>query len=700
MRLDTGESLAPSRLRLSRRSLPVTWLAALAVGLALAGCTGSNQGTPNRATPSTLPPGTAAPSAPGAGSLLAFPGRLVDRPVASSGCGRRPAVRPGATHVLSVAVPPARAAGARRRVYWLHVPAGYSPGRPAPLVLAFHGGGGSGTGMERSSGLSRLADSDGFLVAYPQGLVQDHGHGVRGWDASGPADPYANGIDDGLYVSDLLNAVQAGYCVDPARIAATGMSNGGSMAGYLACVLSGRIAAFAPVEGVFFQIPGGCHPAHPAAVLDVHVRTDPVAPYAGVPSRGSPDYYALAVPVWVGDWALRDGCASGPVPAVRSPVVFAEQWTGCPAGAGVMSYVYASGGHTWFKTAGSSAGDRLLERFFAAHPLRPAPVTWAPHPVAPVPAVTVKRALVASVREFRLPTAHAEPFDIAAGPDGSMWFTEFAADKIGRISPSGVITQYQVPTAGAGPYEITAGPGGWMWFTEYNTTRIGRVSPAGHVGEIKTQAPSYGGLGITAGPAGRVYSPDAAGFIDQITASGAITRTRLPAGSAIPFAIARRGGQIWFSELTGYFEYSRRLVRLPGRPGRAWSGVTLRDRLSNIVAVAAGPSGALWFADFGTSTIGELTPAGRLRTFGDGSPNGGLSDLAIGPDGAIWFSQQDGLVGRLAADGTVSELAMPSPESNPDGIAAGPGRTIWVTETGADSIVKITLRNGNQPNIH
>lgn len=339
-----------------------------------------------------------------------------------------------------VAVPPASAAGARSRIFWLHVPAHYAPGRPMPLILAFHGGNGTGTGMERGTRLSAVADQGGFLVAYPQGLAQPHSHGSTGWDASGPRDPFARGIDDGLYVSDLLTAVQAGYCVDPARIAATGISNGGSLAAYLACVLAGRIAAFAPVEGVFFQIPGGCHPVRPAAILDVHVLTDPVAPYAGVPSRGSPDYYALAIPAWLRAWAIRDRCGGSPRP-VAGPGITGETWASCPAGAAVSGYRLASGGHSWFGAIGAGAGDRLILRFLAVHPLRSAPASWRPDTSAPKPLLAARAPAIRSLRQFRVPTPGAEPFDIATGSDGSIWCTEFRADKIARITPAGTITE-------------------------------------------------------------------------------------------------------------------------------------------------------------------------------------------------------------------------------------------------------------------
>jgi polyhydroxybutyrate depolymerase len=306
--VDDGRRERRSRTTVRHRA---RWLLPVAFGLLVTACTGGSAPVRAQAPASVV--------GPAAGTLMADPGRLVDQPVSSSGCGRQPLVRPGTTAPQRVAVPPAAAAGARKRMFWLHVPAGYQPSRPVPLVLAFHGGGGTGTGMQQASGLSVLADQRGFLVAYPQGLNQGHGRFPAGWDDSGPRDPYADGIDDGLFVSDVLNAVQAGYCVDPLRIAATGLSNGGGMAGYLACVLAGRIAVFAPVEGVFNQIAGGCHPARAAAILDVHVLTDPVAPYAGVPSRGSPDYYAPSIPSWLRAWALRDRCRTGPRVSAGGP---------------------------------------------------------------------------------------------------------------------------------------------------------------------------------------------------------------------------------------------------------------------------------------------------------------------------------------------------------------------------------------------
>lgn len=633
---------------------------------------------------STAPTARPSPASPSPARILPIGNRtaLLDHPVPSAGCGRTPAQRPGTSAPLTVPVPPATAEGKRTRTLLLHVPAGYRAGQPVPLVIAFHGGGGTSTAMESASGLSAVADRRGFLVAYPQGL-REFGSGPLGWAASGPADPDAHGTDDGLFTSDLITAIQNRYCVDPDRIDVTGMSNGGNMTGYLACVLSGRIAAFAPVEGEYYQIAGGCHPARPAAVLEVHVRTDPVAPYAGLPSRDSPDFYATAVPVWLRQWSLRDGCRAAPRTVSRNGYL-TKTWPGCP----VAGLVFPSGGHSWFGFTGAAAGDRMLADFFAAHPLRPAPRGWTPGSPAELPALAAPPVPVRAVRLFRLPTARAEPFDIAAGPDGSVWFTEFGDDKIGRVSPGGTVAEYQVPTPDAGPYQITAGRGGAMWFTEYNTTKVGMVTARGTVTEFTMPGPTYGGLGITGTSGGDLYVADPLDAVDRIAPGGAMTRTALRQDlTDAPFAIVATGdGQIWFSRYQGYYEFSRVLQPLGGQP------VKLPDPLSDVDALAAGPDGAIWFTDFATSAVGRLDVTSRRVTeFPVGPAYCGLTDITAAPDGTSWFSAQDGIVGRVTAGGAVTELTLPQPGANPDGIAAGPGHTIWVTETGANAIAEITL---------
>ena len=70
--------------------------------------------------------------------------------------------------------------------------------------------------------------------------------------------------------------------------------------------------------------------------------------------------------------------------------------------------------------------------------------------------------------EFPIPSPFADSQSITTGPDGNLWFEEFNTDKIGRITPTGVITEFRTPTANSAPSSIAAGPDGNLWFTEAN----------------------------------------------------------------------------------------------------------------------------------------------------------------------------------------------------------------------------------------
>ncbi len=102
------------------------------------------------------------------------------------------------------------------------------------------------------------------------------------------------------------------------------------------------------------------------------------------------------------------------------------------------------------------------------------------------PATTPTRPALGTIKEFIVPTAKSGLGGITAGPDGNLWFTEegtiqngkfIGGNQIGRITPSGIITEFALPTANSGPTGITAGPDGNLWFTEFNGNKIGWISP-------------------------------------------------------------------------------------------------------------------------------------------------------------------------------------------------------------------------------
>lgn len=103
---------------------------------------------------------------------------------------------------------------------------------------------------------------------------------------------------------------------------------------------------------------------------------------------------------------------------------------------------------------------------------------------------------------YLVPGAPSVPFlnGIVAGPDGALWFAEGGSGQIGRITTAGVFTQYSIPTSGAFPYAIIRGPGNLLWFTERDTGKIASITMAGVVAEYPVPGTSAGPTGITVGP--------------------------------------------------------------------------------------------------------------------------------------------------------------------------------------------------------
>ncbi len=181
----------------------------------------------------------------------------------------RGAERPLAAHTLEVD-------GVSRR-YYLHVPPTL-PAGAVPLVLVFHGGGGNGPGTERLTRFTPLADREGFLVAFPEGVGKNWNDGRE--FASSRA--HRDHVDDVGFVTALIDAIGRAHAVDPRRIYATGISNGAIFSHYLAAHLSARIAAIAPVVGGIADPPEPWfRPERPVSVLMLQGTRDPLVPYHG-----------------------------------------------------------------------------------------------------------------------------------------------------------------------------------------------------------------------------------------------------------------------------------------------------------------------------------------------------------------------------------------------------------------------------------
>lgn len=184
------------------------------------------------------------------------------------------------------------------RSYHAHLPA--SGAGPYPVVFAFHGGGGSGAGMNRSTCpdgdeadpgcLSAVADREGFVVVYPEGTGGRLFPDLRTWNAGGGVGDWQcvsgracdEGVDDVAFFDAVLADLGRWTAVDPARVYATGMSNGAAMAWRLACERAEVLAAVAPVAGADqYGAAQGCAATTPVPVMQVHGTEDPCWPFDG-----------------------------------------------------------------------------------------------------------------------------------------------------------------------------------------------------------------------------------------------------------------------------------------------------------------------------------------------------------------------------------------------------------------------------------
>lgn len=311
--------------------------------------------------------------------LACFPG---DAAAANGPPATSPADRLGpGTHTLEV-----RHAGQSRKVL-VHVPPGLPADRPAPLVLALHGGGGHAEFMADESryGLRGKADAAGFVVAFPNGQSRWPGGRLATWNAGGCCgEARDRGVDDVGFLRAVAAELQRRVAIDPRRIFATGMSNGGMMALRLACDAADLFRAVASVAGTDATL--ACRPARPVPVLLVHARDDTHVLFDG---GAGPDAFRdrgkvmdfVSVPETVARWRQRNGCSAPAEPTLVRPGARCERHAPCGEGTSVQWCVTDDGGHSWPGAArvrrgkegasqALSANDVIWEFFSAVAPPR------------------------------------------------------------------------------------------------------------------------------------------------------------------------------------------------------------------------------------------------------------------------------------------------------------------------------------------
>jgi poly(3-hydroxybutyrate) depolymerase len=246
--------------------------------------------------------------------------------------------------------------GGVKRDYLLHVPSSYTGKSPVPLLLDFHPLLSNASSHRGSSGYDGVADKEGFIVAYPDG--------PNSWNV-GPCCTKSRTVDDGGFAKALVAKLGGEACIDTKRVYASGYSNGGGMAHYLACNAADIFAAVAPAAfDLLVEAEEPCHPVRPISVLSFRSTNDSIVPYGGGASDPPTALlgYSLNTIHFLGakgtfmHWAELDMCTDTPMDTGNGCQTYKQ----CAAGTEVTLCTSSSAGHA---TGPAAQGWAFLKRF-------------------------------------------------------------------------------------------------------------------------------------------------------------------------------------------------------------------------------------------------------------------------------------------------------------------------------------------------
>lgn len=274
------------------------------------------------------------------------------------------------------------------RTYIVHIGHSYEPENPVPLVFVLHGGGGTGSSMPTYTGFNAIADRENFILVYPDG-VENH------WNDGREPKVYTTHIentDDVGFISALIDHLLLDLNIDTKSVYVTGISNGGMMSHRLACELSDRIAAIAPVAS---SIPANMadiwNPSRRVSVLIINGTDDPLVLWEGgeIILAGKKMGTTLSVDGTVEFWTEENGCTAEPVITQLSErdkydgtSIQIEAHGECADGTDVVLYRVIDGGHTWpgsyqyasesviGKTSREFDASEIIWQFFEEHPMQ------------------------------------------------------------------------------------------------------------------------------------------------------------------------------------------------------------------------------------------------------------------------------------------------------------------------------------------
>jgi len=234
------------------------------------------------------------------------------------------------------------------RQFILHKPKNINQNKKHPLLIVFHGGGGTAKKMMDVSGFNIVADRENFFVVYPNAYKKNWNDG---------RETTAKGVDDVSFVHQLIDYLASKYPIDNRRVFASGISNGGFFTQRLACE-SHRFAGFASVVSTMAEaLLPKCHPKGPVNILMINGREDRFVPWQGGEVKkgmfSGKGGKIVSVNKMQSFWLLHNQCKPEDARALPDTdkndeaQVFKSEYRRCASGARVDFYDIKGGGHMW-----------------------------------------------------------------------------------------------------------------------------------------------------------------------------------------------------------------------------------------------------------------------------------------------------------------------------------------------------------------
>ena len=237
------------------------------------------------------------------------------------------------------------------RRYLVHVPKSYNKKQVVPLVLFFHGGGGNMNHSSLTYGWKEKSDQEGFIIAFTNGDSRLPNDKFATWNA-GNCCAHARdaNIDDIGYTREVIKDIKSKFAIDPKRVYATGMSNGGMMVYRLACDLANEFTAVASVAGTDGTLT--CTPTRPISILHIHAKDDTHVLFgggAGQDAFSDLDKVAdfISVAETITRWVKRNHTNTTPKRILEVPGAYCDLYVSSVNTTQVKLCVTETGGHSW-----------------------------------------------------------------------------------------------------------------------------------------------------------------------------------------------------------------------------------------------------------------------------------------------------------------------------------------------------------------